>query len=166
MLLPALALALALQTAAAQPAAPAPKPFDCTAPEYRQFDFWAGDWKVTTPDGKPAGNNTIEVILDGCALSENWRGVKGGRGHSYNAYDRERKVWHQTWVDRDGTVLLLDGGLQDGKMVLSGPSGATLNRITWEPHQDGSVRQLWETSADQGKTWAVAFDGLYRKQKR
>ena len=27
----------------------------CSAPEYHQFDFWLGDWEVTTPDGKPAG---------------------------------------------------------------------------------------------------------------
>jgi hypothetical protein len=25
------------------------------------------------------------------------------------------------------------------------------------------VRQLWESSKDDGKTWAVSFDGLYRK---
>jgi len=25
------------------------------------------------------------------------------------------------------------------------------------------VRQLWETSNDDGKTWAVSFDGLYRR---
>ncbi len=36
-----------------------------------------------------------------------------------------------------------------------------LNRITWSPQGDGSVRQLWETSNDGGETWSVAFDGRY-----
>jgi hypothetical protein len=40
------------------------------------------------------------------------------------------------------------------------------NRITWTPHPDGSVRQLWEQSTDEGKTWQVAFDGLYRHSAR
>jgi hypothetical protein len=136
----------------------------CSAPEHRQFDFWIGDWRVTTPDGKHAGDNRIERVLDGCALHENWQGASGGRGFSYNAWDRDRKLWHQTWVDRQGTLLLLEGGLQNGAMVLSGTQGKALNRITWTPNKDGSVRQHWETSADGGKTWQTAFDGLYRRK--
>jgi hypothetical protein len=139
-------------------------PKACEAPEHRQFDFWIGEWSVTNPAGVHVGDNTIKPILEGCALSESWRGAKGGMGFSYSAYDKERKAWHQTWVDRDGTVLLLDGGVKDGRMVLSGPTGATQNRVSWEPRRDGSVRQHWETSADQGKTWQTVFDGLYRKQ--
>jgi len=140
------------------------QPGSCTAPEHRQFDFWVGDWRVTTPDGKHAGDNRIEKILDGCALHESWTGATGGRGFSYNAYDRDRKVWHQTWVDKQGTLLLLEGTFTNGQMVLQGMQGTALNRITWEPRKDGTVRQLWETSSDQGKTWQVAFDGLYRKK--
>jgi len=26
------------------------------------------------------------------------------------------------------------------------------------------VRQLWESSADSGKTWQVVFDGIYSKK--
>jgi hypothetical protein len=136
----------------------------CAGPEHRQFDFWIGDWAVTNPAGKHAGDNTINPVAGGCALNEHWRGAKGGEGHSYSAYDSIRKVWHQTWVDRDGLVLQLDGGLQDGKMVLAGLTGKTLNRVSWEPRKDGSVRQLWESSEDQGKTWKIQFDGLYRKK--
>ena len=136
----------------------------CAGPEHAQFDFWVGDWRVTTPDGKHAGDNRIEKVLEGCALHESWRGAKGGLGFSYSAYDASRRVWHQTWVDKDGSVLLLDGGWQDGRMVLGGAAGATQNRISWEPRQDGSVRQLWESSTDQGKTWKTEFDGLYRRK--
>jgi len=37
-------------------------------------------------------------------------------------------------------------------------------RITWTPNHDGNVRQLWESSDDDGKTWTTAFDGIYHKQ--
>jgi hypothetical protein len=140
------------------------QPGPCDSPEHRQFDFWVGDWKVMLPDGKHAGDNRIDRILDGCALHENWTGASGGRGFSYNAYDRDRKVWHQTWVDKQGTLLLLEGTFSDGRMVLQGVQGKALNRITWTPGKDGSVRQVWETSADQGKTWQVAFDGRYQRK--
>jgi hypothetical protein len=39
---------------------PAARP--CSAPAYRQFDFWLGDWKVRRPDGKIAGANRIMRI--------------------------------------------------------------------------------------------------------
>ena len=145
-------------------AAVAAPPKACTAPEHRQFDFWVGEWRVTTPDGKHAGDNTIGAVLDGCALHESWQGASGGRGFSYNAWDKDRQVWHQTWVDRQGNLLLLEGRFAAGRMELSGVQGKALNRITWEPRKDGTVRQLWETSADQGKTWQTAFDGLYRRK--
>jgi hypothetical protein len=153
----------------AQETAPAAAPKACAAPEHRQFDFWIGDWEVTTPSGAPAGRNRIEPILGGCALRESWTGAKGSSGNSYNAYDRQNGRWHQTWVDDGGLVLLLDGVFADGKMILSGESrdssGArVLNRITWQETAPGAVRQLWETSRDGGRTWSVAFDGRYRKR--
>jgi hypothetical protein len=141
----------------------------CKAPEHRQFDFWVGNWDVTNPAGKPAGRNRIEPILGGCALRETWTSAGGSHGTSYNAWDRQRRRWHQTWVDDDGLVLRLEGGLADGKMVLEGEtldssgSGA-LNRITWQETGPGAVRQLWEVSSDGRKTWRVVFDGRYRKR--
>jgi hypothetical protein len=46
-----------------------------------------------------------------------------------------------------------------------GPKGTPqLQRITFSKNADGSVHQVWDTSDDEGKTWAVAFDGLYRKK--
>jgi hypothetical protein len=40
-----------------------------------------------------------------------------------------------------------------------------IQRITWAPQADGSVRQLWESSKDGGRTWSTAFDGKYVKKK-
>lgn len=150
-----------------EPAAVAPGA--CSSAEYRQFDFWIGDWTVTS-NGQPAGTNSIHPIHGGCALQENWQGTGNGgiSGTSFNIYDVATGRWHQTWVDASGTLLQLDGGLVDGAMVLSGErpsnssSGMALHRISWTPNPDGSVRQLWEASQDGGATWSVLFDGLYQ----
>ncbi len=135
---------------------------------HRQFDFWLGEWEVRKPDGELAGINRIEGEYDGSVLHERYTTDRGYRGQSLNIYDASRKVWHQTWVDSDGLLLLLEGGLRDGSMVLEGQTvGAdgqvTRHRITWTPNADGSVRQLWE-STDAGGGWSIAFDGRYTKR--
>jgi hypothetical protein len=153
--------------ASGQETAPPPAP-TCTDSDYRQFDFWIGDWEVTS-NGQVAGTNHIHPILGGCALQENWQGAGPGgvSGTSFNIYDQAHGRWHQTWVDSSGTLLLLDGGMVDGKMVLTGErprrdgNGSALHRITWTPNDDGSVTQYWEATSDGGETWNVLFDGLY-----
>ena len=137
----------------------------CESEKHRQFDFWIGEWDVTA-NGKPAGRNRIEIRHGGCALAEHWVSTRSDfSGSSLNAYDQATDRWHQTWVDATGTLLELDGGLEDGRMVMSGSrpgeDGATvIHRITWTPNEDGSVRQHWQTSSD-GNSWSTAFDGLY-----
>jgi len=131
------------------------------------FDFWLGEWNVTTSDGKPAGTSRIESIASGWGLLENWTGTGGGSGKSLNSYNTARQQWQQYWVGSGG-VLELAGGMVDGKMVLSGSHQVggkdVVERITWTPNADGTVRQFWEQSKDGGKTWGVAFDGLYRRK--
>jgi len=160
---------------AAQAAANAPPPAAraaaCTSPEFRQFDFWVGEWEVTKRDGQIAGVNHITPILRGCVLHEDWRGAQGGTGQSFNIYDAATGKWRQTWVADDGVVLLLEGGLVDEEMVLTGrrpsrqrPGTTILDRVTWTPLAGGDVRQLWEISEDDGATWRTVFDGRYAKR--
>ena len=163
--LPALLLlALAPAVRAADPPPP-----PCPAPEARQFDFWIGEWDVSD-FGQPAGRNTIRPILDGCVLQENWRGVSGSAGTSLNFWDPERQRWRQLWVWREGTTLELEGAFRDGAMVLEGASKGRKgepqrNRISWSQNPDGTVRQHWEVSKDDGKTWKTEFDGEYVRVK-
>ena len=166
------ALAGGARGAAAQTTAPTPPGKSCQAVEHRQFDFWVGHWDVFVPSGKKAGESRIEVIADGCALLEQWAGGGGVTGKSLNIYDAVDRRWHQTWVDNSGTLLVLAGELVDRSMVMSmsGPSASdaratVLQRITWTPASDGSVRQRWESSSDAGKTWTVLFDGRYVRAK-
>jgi hypothetical protein len=158
-------------------AATPPAPTACAATEHRQFDFWIGDWDVYA-GGQLAGHNTITREHGGCVIAEHWVGAKGLTGASFNVYDAATQRWHQTWVDSSGALLLLNGRFADGAMRLASDAGPeppaadsasesqsrTLDRITWTPNADGTVRQLWEQSTDGGRSWTIAFDGLYRRK--
>jgi pimeloyl-ACP methyl ester carboxylesterase len=139
-----------------------------TDPGERQFDFWLGSWEIFSPKGDRIGENRIAREIGGRVLVERYRGRKGYQGSSFNTYDTATRSWRQTWVDSGGLTLQLSGGVVAGKMVLTGsrgPEGAIVHdRISWEPRKDGTIRQLWESSWDGGKTWAVTFDGIYRKK--
>ena len=138
-------------------------------PEARQFDFWLGEWNVVAPDGKPAGQSRIEKIAGGWGLLENWTDADGTSGKSINTWFPAKKQWQQFWVGSGG-ALELSGELNaKGEMVLAGATpvatgGKRLQRITWTPNPDGTVRQHWQQSTDGGATWTTAFDGLYRKK--
>ena len=146
-----------------------PPPPACASDVHRQFDFWLGDWVVVDPaTGAELGRNTLTATSGGRALHEHWRGASGYEGRSLNAWDAASRAWVQFWVGADGVVLRLAGGLRGDAMVLEGElpregGGVQRQRITWTPGADGSVRQHWETSDDDGATWATSFLGLYRR---
>lgn len=157
-LIAALALAAASSTHAA----------GCDTPEHRAFDFWLGEWAVHGPAGRLAGTNSIRKEHGGCVVHERYATDRGYSGESLNAWDGKRQVWHQTWVDSNGLVLLLEGGVVGGAMVLEGDSRATdgtvsRQRITWAPQADGSVRQHWQARRGTGD-WSTVFDGRYARK--
>jgi len=157
-------LVLAPGAALAQDSAPPPAPKPCTAEEYRQLDFWLGTWEVRNQlrPQPSASTNRITAEEGGCVIFERYTTPVGYTGRSLSFYDAARKRWHQTWIDSQGQALYLDGGFQDGALVLSGEAAnGSLNRISWRPLAGGNVQQLWETSKDGGETWTTAFDGLY-----
>ncbi len=140
----------------------------CSDPGYRQFDFWLGKWEVFGLDGKLVATNSIEKEYGGCVVHERYATLKMYTGESLNTYDPARKVWHQTWVDNTGMLLLLEGKFDGKSMVLEGKTLDTAgkeirHRITWTPNTDGSVRQLWGSTDAKG-TRTVAFDGLYKRK--
>ena len=164
----AVLLALALQQAP-PPKPPQLPPCD-SRPQARQFDFWVGEWDVVV-QGKPAGTNRIEKMLNGCVIQENWTGAGGGEGKSWNWHDIGDGKWHQLWLASQGTPALhLSGGFANGIMKYEGtsigPGNATImNRLQFFKLPDDKVRQFWEQSSDGGKTWTTVFDGEYRRKK-
>jgi hypothetical protein len=151
---------------ASPPASPPPPA--CLAPEFKQFDFWLGKWKVTNLQGQQVGTSEISRVSEGCAIREQWTSATGKGGMSINYYDATETKWHQDWVGGDGTILHLRGGLKDGAMVLSGEGrgikGTVINRITWTPLPGGKVKQEWASSANTGASWQTSFVGIYEKQ--
>ena len=164
----AFALKVGAQAPATSPAPPRPTPPPaCVAPEFRQFDFWLGHWKVTNPKGVQVGTSEITRVSEGCAVREQWTSRNGQGGTSLNYYDPSEQQWHQDWVGGDGTILHLHGGLKDGAMILTDATpaakSAIINRITFTPQPGGKVNQEWSVSRDDGKTWQISFLGTYER---
>ena len=41
-------------------------------PEFRQFDFWIGEWLPKNAQGVTVGTSSIQLILKSCIIFENW----------------------------------------------------------------------------------------------
>jgi hypothetical protein len=137
-------------------------------PEYRQFDFWIGEWAPQNPQGVTVGTSSVQLILGSCVIFENWN-TQASSGKSFNLYDVRDGKWHQTWVDARGSMTSYVGGLVGDNMVLVAETSTggkkSLARMTFSKLSDGSVRQLGESSTDDGKTWATTFDFKYVRAK-
>lgn len=145
--------------------AASPKPCTIEGSKHRQFDFWVGDWDVKV-GGKQAGTNEVKLILGDCVVFENWTGAGGMNGKSFNFFNRNTGKWNQTWVDDRGGALEFQGELIDGAMRFRGETrdakGALImQKLSFFPLAEKQVRQLWESSTDDGKTWSTVFDGIY-----
>ena|ERR1700678_1768375 len=143
----------------------------CSSAEYRQFDFWLGDWD-SLDFGTTAKNARIHVtpILGGCALLEDYHGLDGHEGKSLSMYDATRKLWHQTWVTNNGRLLVIEGSFRAGAMTLFGSdltptAQARQIRGVWTRLPDGSVRETAVTSTDNGITWQPWFDLVFRRHR-
>jgi hypothetical protein len=143
----------------------------CAGVEYRQFDFFVGDWDAYDV-GVPAtitARNRVTPMLSGCALREIYEQRDGLRGESFSTYDASRGQWHQSWVTNRGQLLLLDGRLEGDRMVLTareqekgGPS-PLIRGVWWR--EGTTVRERAERSRDGGATWTVVFDIIFRPHR-
>ena len=139
-------------------------------PESHLFDFWIGEWDVTTPQGQPAGKSSVQQILSQCVIFENWTDRQGGQGKSFNAYNADYNMWQQFWTDQYGRVTEYresERTPEKGLRFLAHqgpPDHQTLIRMTFTPIDAKTVRQFGETSTDNGKTWTTSFDLLYHRR--
>lgn len=155
---------------------PAAQAAPCSAPEFRQMDFWVGVWDVrwaATP-GQDAGQgtNTITRILDNCVIQEQFSGgpTTGNLiGHSVSTYHAAPKVWRQTWVDNQGGYFALTGGpTKDGKFILENTrlsDAAPFLRMVFEDIKPDSLTWRWQRSSDKGATWTDSWVINYTKRK-
>jgi len=163
--------ALVVGSGQAQNTAVGRPPASCTDAEYRQLDFWLGDWDVyeVTDSTQIVARNRVTRILNGCVLRELYEQKNGMVGESYSLWDAARGVWHQSWVTNRGTLLLLDGQLNGDRLVLTGPDKvpdgrpALIRGIWWAEGRD--VREKADRSTDGGKTWTPLFDIVFRPHR-
>lgn len=149
----------------------------CSDPEYRQFDFWIGEWEAFGKNGKKAGDSKISLILDSCIILEEWTSASVSRGiryagKSFNTYNAITKQWQQTWVDNvGGSTEFLQGSYENGKIIFkTNPFLVTkdtmaVRRLIFFNQGKNTVRQLGEISKDNELTWTTEYDLEYRRKK-
>lgn len=142
-------------------------------PKHAEFDFWLGEWEVR-PRGQAAAmpsTNVITKIHDGCVVLETYT-AGSYTGQSFNIYDRTRRQWNQTWVDKMGGLHVYWGEARGGNMYYEGempdpanPSQRIRTRLTFFGTARDTVRQFSESTRDEGKTWTVNYDLLYTRKR-
>jgi tetratricopeptide (TPR) repeat protein len=146
------------------------------AAEYRQLDFWVGEWDVastTGPAGGPVAHSRIELIEDQCVVAESYVHPAGYSGRSFNSYHPDKRRWEQFWVDNKGAIHHYTGVFRDGNLYYEadgvrtqGPSSPPAKvKMTFFNQGPDQVRQLGEQSTDGGKTWSTSYDLTYRRRK-
>jgi len=136
----------------------------CDAAEFRQFDYWLGEWDVEL-NGAKIAESSIQRILNDCVIFENYYAQRGYAGKSFSIYDATSKKWEQRYVDTSGAFHTWTGGMTaDGMQFLWSHSGQ-LQRMTYMKDGPDRVRQFIEVSKDEGKTWQPQYDGHYIRKK-
>lgn len=156
--------------AAAPQSAPVQPTQFCQTQEYRQLDFWVGDWKAsfTNSDGSiGTGRNIITIEKDGCVIEENFDSA-GLSGNSLSLYHAPTKLWRQTWVDNQGDYFDLTGGpTDDGGFMLTNirlNDKAPHLRMRWDNITPASFDWYWEKSED-GKVWTLSWHIKYERNE-
>jgi len=174
----------ARETPAVETAKP-PAPPPCTAPEFRRFDFWVGDWDLTSHSpvaGKDvwqvdpgAPTDHVELVLDGCGLLQRWEGVQGGttaapfRGMSLSKWEPTIGKWRQVWIDNQGPMLSFKGEFKDGRMELytdprvDGGKTIVMRQVFRDITRE-TMFWSWERSEDGGKTFKPVWKLDYRRR--
>jgi Protein of unknown function (DUF1579) len=182
--LAALGATLGAQTQPAKPTPPAPTaappaPPPCSGPEFRQLDFWIGDWNLThrarvarDKDQWEEGTatNSVRAILGGCVIEEHFEDkAQGFQGQSASMYNPDKKIWQQTWVDNQNSYLVFTGGMENGRMILSTPAmigdHPGVKRMVFSNIKPDSFDWDWENTIDGGKTWVTMWKIHYARRK-
>jgi hypothetical protein len=169
-------IALALAAAAPATPPPPPPPPACSTAEYRQLDFWVGDWdaEFALPGGQTgrAVNRITRDEYGDCVIAEHFEQADIGYvGASHSMYDPARKKWVQTWVDNGGAYITLIGGPVEGRehsfeLVTVDPKGPKQvhSRMIWQEVKPDSFTWRWQGQTADG-SWADSWVIRYTRRK-
>lgn len=141
----------------------------CSAPEFKQFDFWVGSWDLTWSDSLH-GTNNITKDFDNCVITEHFDSQPSGnfKGMSVSTYSKNLGKWQQTWVDNQGGYLDFIGGWETDRMVLSRSfmknDSTVFQRMVWFDISDSSFTWNWERSTD-NENWATLWQIHYKRKQ-
>ena len=132
-------------------------PPSCDTPERRQFDFWVGEWSVTS-NAKSVGQSVITKELGGCLIVENWYGSDGDRAKSLNWFEPSTNRWRQVYVGLNSNIDY-KGEWSSGAVRFEGPESV---RLTFTPATDNGVRRQKER-LENGRSVSLQ-DFLYKRE--
>lgn len=154
------AITLGLSALSAAHAQQAPQTPPCSAPEFRQMDFWLGTWDAHYAAGQPPGGvNVITRAYGDCVIQEDFDGgpqAQGLIGHSVSTYHAPTQQWRQTWVDNQGGYFALTGGPVGDDFILTNTritENAPYQRMVFEDIAADRFTWRWQSSADAGASW-------------
>lgn len=163
------AFVLGCASAGAQQTAAPP----CSTAEFRQMDFWVGDWEAryTQDANAPAdGRNVVTREYAGCVIQEAFDGgpnAQGLIGHSVSTYSATDRKWRQTWVDNQGGYFALSGGAEGDRFVLVGSrlsDNVPIQRMLFEDITPAAFTWKWQASTDGGVTWTDRWVIYYTRR--
>ncbi len=145
---------------ASGPAKPA-----CSEAEFRQLDFWVGDWDLWYDQGpdKPRGkasNRITKNEFGNCVITEHFS-MPGFSGSSFSIFHKPVGKWRQTWVDDQGGYYDLIGGPApkgagyDFALELVHPEGvkAPYLRMIWQVQDEDHLTWRWQSHKSDAKDW-------------
>jgi hypothetical protein len=110
----------------------------------------------------------ICMILENCTSMGN----VAFEGKSMNFVDPATNKWKQIWIGSNGLNVseFLNGEYRDGAMRFESESMTPQNQkqlvhFYFFNENADQVRQLHETSNDNGKTWVTTYDFNYKRRK-
>jgi uncharacterized protein DUF1579 len=134
---------------------------------------WTGEEKMFPSPWEPKGGvatATIEarVACDGFWVVEDYTQRRGQvvtfRGHGVIGYEPKTDEVVLHWFDSMGMGADLFRGKFEGQsltLTCKNPMGT--HRLTYDLREPGTIRSKMESAQD-GKTWAPMFEGVYHKK--
>lgn len=115
------------------------------------------------------GQSSIQKILGGCVILENWTSASGYTGKSFNFVDPVTGKWRQTWVDNKGGKMEFTRSLEGKDMIyfadVNEGGKEFRRRMTFFNLGPDRVRQFSERTGDNGATWQTEYDFIYDRKK-
>jgi len=141
------------------------------------FDFWVGNWEahwMEKDSVKLLGENSIKKEMNDFVIQENFRvhagASKGFVGSSWTVFDKNKHKWFQTWVDNQGAYMAFEAK-PDGnnrifeRSTVNKKGVAIVQRMVFKDISASSFTWDWESSTDNGKTWALNWRIYYKRKK-